>query len=171
MHDFGLAVWAIVIFAGVVSSIVKSARRNAAAQTTQPADVARRLAEARRIAETVTVRMGPGGATVFSPRPASPAPIPPGGAAAQAPSTRPAPPVASPPAPAALVAPLAPTAPPAPPAASLVPGAAEPAMHLIDDRPPRRTFAIGALLGNRRRLADAVIVSEVIGKPLALRNE
>jgi hypothetical protein len=44
-------------------------------------------------------------------------------------------------------------------------------MHLIDDRPPRPRFAIEALLGNRRRLADAVIVSEVIGKPLALRNE
>jgi hypothetical protein len=55
--------------------------------------------------------------------------------------------------------------------ASLVIGAAEPMMHLIDERPPRRTSAIDALLSNRRRLADAVILSEVIGKPLALRNE
>ncbi|MEO7202154.1 MAG: hypothetical protein ABI431_05270 [Candidatus Tumulicola sp.] len=165
MRDFGLVVWAIVIFAGVVSSIVKSARRKAPANTTQSASVAHRLAEARRIAESVTVRVGPGGSTVLSPRPASPAPTPPGGSTAQAPPARPAPPSSSP------LAPTAPLAPSAPPAASLVIGAAEPMMHLIDDRPPRRTFAIEALLGNRRRLADAVIVSEVIGKPLALRNE
>ncbi len=166
MRDFGLVVWAIVIFAGVVSSIVKSARRNASANTTQSAGVAHRLAEARRIAESVTVRVGPGGTTVLSPRPASLAPPPPpGGSTAQALPARPAPPSASP------LAPAAPVAPAPPMAASLVTGAADPMLHLIDDRPPRRRFAIEALLGNRRRLADAVIVSEVIGKPLALRNE
>ncbi|HEY1680624.1 MAG TPA: hypothetical protein VGF98_03180 [Candidatus Tumulicola sp.] len=165
MHDFGLVVWAIVIFAGVVSSIVKSARRNAPAKTTQSAGVAGTLAEARRIAESVTVRVGPGGATVLSPRPASLAPTPPGGSRAQAAPARQAPPSASP------SAPTAPVAPAAPMPASLVIGAAEPMMHLIDERPPRRTSAIDALLSNRRRLADAVILSEVIGKPLALRNE
>lgn len=164
MHDFGLVVWAIVIFAGVVSSIVKSARRNAPAETTQSAGVASRLAEARRIAESVTVRVGSGGATVVSPRPASLAPTPPGGSRAQAAPARQAPP-SSP------FAPTAPVAPAAPMPASLVIGAAEPMMHLIDERPPRRTSAIDALLSNRRRLADAVILSEVIGKPLALRNE
>ena len=164
MHDFGLVVWAIVIFAGVISSIVKSARRNASAKTTQ-SDGAVRLAEARRIANAVTVRVGPAGATVVSPRPASPVPPPPGGPAAQAPPARPSP-ATSP------MAPTAPLPPAAPPAASLVAATAPyPAMHLIDDRPPRPRFAIEALLGNRRRLADAVIVSEVIGKPLALRNE
>jgi hypothetical protein len=166
MHDFGLVVWAIVIFAGVVSSIVKSARRNAPAKTTsQPVDLARRLAEARRIAEAVTVRVGPGAATVVSPRPASPVPAPPGGSTAQAPAPRPTPPVSSP------VAPTAPVAPAAPPAASLVAPTPDTILHLIDGQPPRRTFAFQALLGSRRRLADAVIVSEVIGKPLALRNE
>jgi hypothetical protein len=165
MHDFGLVVWAIVIFAGVISSIVKSARRNASANTTQPVDAARRLAEARRIAGAVTVRVGPAGATVLSPRPASPAPTPPGGPTAQAPPSRPSPPVASP------LAPTAPVPPAAPAAATLVAPTADTMMHLIDDPAPRRRFAIEALLGNRRRLADAVIVSEVIGKPLALRNE
>jgi hypothetical protein len=166
MHDFGLVVWAIVIFAGVISSIVKSARRNAPAKATQPVDVARRLAEARRIAEAVTVRVGSGGATVVSPRPASPAPTPPGGSTAQVPpAARPAPPHASP------VAPTAPVAPAPPAAASLVAPTPDTILHLIDGQPPRRTFAFQALLGSRRRMADAVIVSEVIGKPLALRNE
>src|ERR1700761_7622482 len=77
MHDFGLVVWAIVIFAGVISSIVKSARRsaNAAAKPAVPAeDAARRVAEARRLVNAISVRVGTGAPTVVPPRAQQPAP-------------------------------------------------------------------------------------------------
>ncbi|HEY1428354.1 MAG TPA: hypothetical protein VGF18_02195, partial [Candidatus Tumulicola sp.] len=52
--------------------------------------------------------------------------------------------------------------------------APEPALGLplrIDDGPVRPRLLFSHLFGSRRKMADAFVISEVLGKPLALRNE
>jgi hypothetical protein len=168
MREIGFLIWAIVVVAGVVSSIAQSARKrraqgNAVAQAS-PA----RLAEVRRMAQQVIVNVGPSGQVAAPVRPAGLTARPPGPAQAVAPPQVPAAPRLS-----AAATPAAATAAAAnrPVAARAAP---EPALGLpltIDDGPMRPKLLFSHLFGSRRKLADAFVVSEVLGKPLALRNE
>jgi hypothetical protein len=155
VHEIGVVVWAVVVIAGVVSSIVQSARKRAALNgtpgTASPAS-AERLAEMRRLAQTIAVRVDPAGKVVSPVRPAGTAPRQPG--APRPIASNVAAPVVSAP---DLSAPAA-TSP------SQAPG-----WPTGTQRPAHR--AIERLYRNRHALADAIVAAEVLGKPLALRNE
>jgi hypothetical protein len=154
VHEIGVVVWAVVVIAGVVSSIVQSARKRAALNgtpgTAAPAS-AQRLAEMRRLAQTIAVRVDPAGNVVSPVRPAATAPRPPGTPRNVAPN----------------VPPPAAAAPPAP--ASTSPSQQAPGWPTGTQRPAHR--AVERLYRNRHALADAIVAAEVLGKPLALRNE
>jgi hypothetical protein len=159
VHEIGVVVWAVVVIAGVVSSIVQSARKRAALNGTPGAAApasAQRLAEMRRLAQTIAVRVDSAGNIVSPVRPAATAPRPPGAPRLVAPK------VAAP-------APVTPAADMAAPASTLPAQQAPgwPTGRL--ERPAHR--AIERLYRNRHALADAIVAAEVLGKPLALRNE
>jgi hypothetical protein len=151
VHEIGVVVWAVVVIAGVVSSIVQSARKRAALNgipgTAAPAS-AQRLAEMRRLAQTIAVRVDPAGKVVSPVRPAATAPRPPGTPRTVAPNVPP---------------------PPAPAPASTSPSQQAPGWPTGTQRPAHR--AVERLYRNRHALADAIVAAEVLGKPLALRNE
>jgi hypothetical protein len=160
VRDFGFVVWAVVVIAGVVSSIVQSARKRSAggtqaasqpgAQTGVPVASAQRLAEVRRLAQTLAVGLDQNGSPAAPRRPAGSAPRP----------------QAKPPAASASPAPAAPS-PRADQSAGAQRSPAWPAGTL--ERPQHR--ALERLFRSRHALADAVVAAEVLGKPLALRNE
>jgi hypothetical protein len=154
VHEIGVVVWAVVVIAGVVSSIVQSARKRAALNGTPGAAAAasaQRLAEMRRLAQTIAVRVDPAGNVVSPVRPAATVPRPPGTSRAVAPNS---------PAPAAPA--------PAAPASTTLSEQA-PGWPNGTQRPAHR--AVERLYRNRHALADAIVAAEVLGKPLALRNE
>jgi hypothetical protein len=155
MRDFGFVVWAIVVIAGVVSSIAQSARKRSAASGTQAgaaAPSAQRLAEVRRLAQTIAVRVDQNGNVAGPVRAAGTAPRPPAKPPAAAPAAAPATPAAQ-------------------PQASSASQSAQraPAWPVGTVERPHR--ALERLFRNRHALADAVVAAEVLGKPLALRNE
>jgi hypothetical protein len=158
VHEIGVVVWAIVVIAGVVSSIAKSARKRAAINAAAPNPAlasAQRLAEVRRLARTIAVRVDPAGNVVAPARPAG-QPVP----AAPRPVS------------AAVAAPAPVVTPGTGDTAALLSAAAAqlpswPTGSL--DRQAHR--AVERLYRNRHALADAIVAAEVLGKPLALRNE
>ncbi len=150
MREIGFLVWALVVVAGVVSSIVQSARKRAAQNSPAGSVPDQRLSELRRLSQQIVVNVGPSGQVQAPARPAAAPPRPPN------PTPKPA-------APPSAVKPSAPAA-----------SAAEPALGLpliVGDGLSQSRLRFAHLFGSRRKLSEAFIVSEVIGKPLALRNE
>jgi hypothetical protein len=150
VREIGFLIWALVVVFGVVSSIVQSARKRAAQTSLVPKASAQRLDEVRRLSQQIVVNAGRPGQVQ--------APVRAAGTAVR--TSAPAP---KPPAPRA----------PATPSARVGP-AAEASLGLplfIGDPPSGPRLRFSHLFGSRRKVADAFVVSEVIGKPLALRNE
>jgi hypothetical protein len=164
MREIGFLIWAIVVVFGVVSSIAQSARKRRAQGTPVSQVSPARLAEARRLASQVVVNVGPSGQVTAPARPPGLTARPPG-----------SPPKANPVIPSQpQPVQAAPASSPAPVRAAVAPPAPEPALGLpltIGDGPARPRLLFSHLFGSRRKMADAFVVSEVVGKPLALRNE
>ncbi len=144
MHEIGGLVWVLLVIIGVVSSIVQSSRRSAAQRRVQPPQTAARqmpVAQRPPIRPQPQFDMREELASIMAQMAAQSQPV-------QPPPKPPPPPVAPTPV----------AAPPPPPIRPV------PAVH----SPVARTEK---LFGQRSSLVRAVIAAEVLGKPLALRDE
>jgi len=155
MHDIGALIWVIIVIAGVISSIYRSARnaRRAAAEG-QQAPPSRPVRTQPRYVRPVPPPPWPRGAV---PPPAIP---PAAGAVPAMPPIATAPPVQRP----ARVpqTPRAVTVPVTPPAAQHPQSVAH---------PQPQAGVLRGLFEDRKGLVRAVVAAEVLGPPLALREQ